>query len=499
MKRYISSVAICSVLLALFSSCTAEDSPSATTSSWHSGVKTDWSVLTPYQPPEEMYTRLSEEALPELVPRADYGPLLPYVGARIEGYGDDNLYGFITLDGMIVTDASYPLISLSEHGEKPVYRLIKSPDNDPEHSYHRPDTYGVCAYDGSWTTACSYAGVLCLDDVIILVRDRKTTDADVIDYGGKYLYSLKAQPYFDQLLPGLFDELLYSYKDGLLTVPLDDWSTILIDERTGARVDTGYTYTGSFSEGLAPVTNDSDKTGPFGYIDRRLDLVIEPRFYEPGGFYGGKAVVRDENGNYLIIDKTGAALFRTKDTIQHLWSGIYLVSGDGGKRWLDRDLNELPLTPGFDGEVNTLDGWYSYHAGGETILSDLKTAYTLPGVLRIISVKDGFAEYRSETNRNGIMKLDGTIIFEAKDEFTNTQTVATKNNAVFFAVNRAVDTARTYKLLNAEGGTLMEGRGSIRYDTRTGLFQISADDFFGYCDETGRFTFKISLLPWLPD
>ena len=66
------------------------------------------------------------------------------------------------------------------------------------------------------------------------------------------------------------------------------------------------------------MTDSSDGTGPFGYIDRDLKLVIEPRYYEPGGFYNGRAVVRDENGDWLIIDKTGTELFRTAGMIQQM-------------------------------------------------------------------------------------------------------------------------------------------------------------------------------------
>jgi hypothetical protein len=43
-------------------------------------VRTDYAHLTPYEPVKEVYTRLSEEFMPELIPSDDYGPLLPYAG-----------------------------------------------------------------------------------------------------------------------------------------------------------------------------------------------------------------------------------------------------------------------------------------------------------------------------------------------------------------------------------------------------------------------------------
>ncbi|SHI02409.1 WG containing repeat-containing protein [Sporobacter termitidis DSM 10068] len=499
MKRYVCLTAAVAITLALSSSCAGENAPAPAATDWKSGVRTDWSQLTAYKAPEEIYSRLSAERMPELVPSGDYGPLLPYIGERTYGYDDGNLFGFVTMDGKIVTDAAYPLIGLADQGPKPVYRLIKSPGGDTEDGWRRADTYGVCAYDGSWATAYIYQGVLCLDEVILLVRDRKTNDADVLDYDGQHLYSLKDTAYFDRLLPGMFEEFFYGYGDGLLTVPLADGASGMIDERSGALVDTGFAQTGWFSEGLAPVSSGDDGTGPFGYIDRSFKVVIEPRFYEPQEFLDGKAVVRDKDGDYLIIDRTGAELLRAKGPVTRYGAGVFLVADGNGERWLDGDLKALALRPGFSGEVHALDSWYWYNDAEETILSDGRHEYALPGAVRVISVTGAFVEYRSSDNCDGVMTLDGTDIVKADDRYTGIWTVETKSGDIFFATNRSDNYSREYALLDTEGRTVTKGRGSIWYDGRAGLFQISADDFFGYCDGTGRFVFRISLMKWMPD
>ena len=498
MKRYIGLFAAGAMLLAMASSCSAEETPPAA-SDWHSGIKTDWSQLTPYEPPEDIYSRLSEAPLSELVPSPDYGPLLPYIGERLYCYNEGSLFGFVTADGAIVTDAVYPLISLWEGGEKPVYRLIKYPGRDMGSGWERADTYGVCADDGSWVTACVYRGVICLDSVIILVRDRKTNDADVIDYSGKPLYTLRDQDYFSQLLPELLAEFFYSFGDGLVTFPLSDGSTMILDQRTGACVDTGFAYVGPFSEGLAPATDKRDGTGLYGYVDRSFSVVIAPRYDEPGDFWGGRAVVRDVSGAYLIIDKTGAALFRSKGLIKRYAVGLFHAADESGGRWLDGNLNELSFRPGFSGELTAQDGWYCYACDGQTILSDDGREYVLPGAVRVSSVTGGYVVYRSMDGGDGVMRLDGTEVVKAGDQYTSIRAVTVKNGGIFFTFSHSVDTSRQYKLLNGEGAAVLEGRGRITYDARTGLFQVADDEFFGYCDETGRFVFRLSLMEWLPD
>lgn len=502
MKRYVCPIAVIAVMLAILSSCAAGAGPVSAAPGLDSGVKTDWSKLAPYAPPEEVYTRLSEGPMPEPAPSVGYGLLLPYVGARVDVsggyYGDGNRYGFVTTDGAIVTDPSYLMIDLADNGQKPVYRLVKAPENDTEKGWHRADTYGVCAHDGSWATPCIYRGVLCLDSVILLIRDGRTNDADAIDYDGRFLYRVKDMPYFNRLLPGMFEEFLFSFGDGFLTIPLDDGSTILIDQRTGQRADTGFAYTGAFSEGLAPVSEKNDGTSPFGYIDRSFNLVIEPRFFRPGSFMDGKAVVCDENGDFLIIDQKGAELFRAGDEIMRPGPGLFLVNGENEKRWLGADLQELAFRPGFEGKVTAPDGWYSYHAGGSTILSDYENEYVYQGLLRIVAVTGGFVEFEDESHCGGVMRLDGTVIFKTDNRETRIRPIEAKSG-LFFAVNRPDAITPSYALYDSEGRAVLEGRGAIRYDALSGLYQISAPDFFGWCDASGNFVFKISLLQFQPD
>ena len=500
MKRHIGLLAALALLAGTASACAAEAPPTEPAASeWQPEVKTDWSQLTAYEAPEELYTRLSEERMPELIPSGDYGPLLPYIGERVYGYDAGSRYGFVTRGGILVTDPEYLLIDLVERGEKPVYRFIKTPEYTGESGWGRADTYGVCACDGSWSTACIYEGAHCLDEVILLVRERKTNDADVIDYDGNTLYSLRDMPYFSALLPGLFEEYFYAWKDGLLNLPQAEGAPILVDQRTGALIDTGFGYTGLFSEGMAVVSDAPDGTGPYGYIDESYDLIIEQRYYEPGEFWDGMAVVREASGDFLIIDRTGAELVRAPGAIRRLGVGLFGVAGENGTRWLDGDLKELNFRPGFDGEVGALDGWYWYHAAGETILSDYKNEYVLPGIVRVVSVTGAYVEYRDGDNRNAVLRLDGTVIVPPEDRYTSIGIVETGSGGSLIMVNHPTDTSCTFELLDGEGRVIMDGAGRITYNRPADLFQISADAFFGCCDGEGRFVLRLSLLEWLPD
>ena len=146
----------------------------------------------------EVYTRFSKYAMPDLVPSAKYGPLLPYVGEHFyvnSIWPSFASYGFVTAGGMLVTDAVFAYSSRHDQfgpdGKtvvKSVYRITKVIQGKS----HRPELISaVCAHDGSWISQFEYTNVLFCDEVMLLFRDGKTTDFDAADYDGNILYSSK--------------------------------------------------------------------------------------------------------------------------------------------------------------------------------------------------------------------------------------------------------------------------------------------------------------------
>ena len=95
------------------------------------------------------------------------------------------------------------------------------------------------------------------------------------------------------------------FREGLAAVSktVDNWLKYGFIDKTGKEViPFKYRTAYSFSEGLAPVSED-DKT--FGYIDKSEKVVIPFKFKKAYPFENGKARVQDENGNWRKIDKTG--------------------------------------------------------------------------------------------------------------------------------------------------------------------------------------------------
>jgi len=70
----------------------------------------------------------------------------------------------------------------------------------------------------------------------------------------------------------------------------------------------------SFSEGLAAVRIGDNRTGRWGYIDKKGEMAIEPRFGRPiDSFTRGLALVRVRHGAWAkegYIDKTGKYVWK---------------------------------------------------------------------------------------------------------------------------------------------------------------------------------------------
>lgn len=126
-----------------------------------SPVYTDWSRLTPYIPPEPVYSRFTPYSGSDpLQARDDYGPLIPYVGVNIdtESYmGSLPLLGLVTTQGRLVTDPVYADAHMVKGGDGRgrfliLYRgnLLGMEEDEwgnyPQGSF----TYTVLAPDGSW-------------------------------------------------------------------------------------------------------------------------------------------------------------------------------------------------------------------------------------------------------------------------------------------------------------------------------------------------------------
>lgn len=168
MKRWVFPLALCLLLCSCGSpGQTPGESEPAPAESGGIAVRTDWSKLGQRaEPPEPIGSRWYADYTGELIPRKDYGPLLPYVGLRLmDDWPAANgcLYGLMTQDGVVVTDPVYSAVYRpsgydgADFYSLPVLLLEQGDEHaDPESG--NPLACAAAALDGSWCTPFDYCG-----------------------------------------------------------------------------------------------------------------------------------------------------------------------------------------------------------------------------------------------------------------------------------------------------------------------------------------------------
>lgn len=140
-------------------------------------VYTDWSKLEERETlPELIASRRYEEYTGQLIPRADYGPLIPYAGQRLmDDWPAETgcLYGLMTADGTVVTDPVYSGVEapagFGADGRAYVHPLLilagwdAAGEEDGD-----PTAYAVAARDGSRCTPLAYRAVIYGEELLLL-------------------------------------------------------------------------------------------------------------------------------------------------------------------------------------------------------------------------------------------------------------------------------------------------------------------------------------------
>lgn len=128
----------------------------------------------------------------------------------------------------------------------------------------------------------------------VIVTEKSTDKKGVIDYKGDLII-----PY-DYGSLELFNDSLFivcnSEKYGII----DNKGNILLPIIYHANV--GYFFVMEFHDGMGVIKDMDDRCG---YIDTNFEFVIPCKYSEASRFYNGLAVVKDENGKYKFINKTG--------------------------------------------------------------------------------------------------------------------------------------------------------------------------------------------------
>lgn len=483
--------------------------PSPAATEWNSGVKTDYTYLTPYEPPAEKYTRLKDGALPDLIPSGSYGTLLPYVGETMhsnDGYSVIRKYGLVTESGMIVTDPVYTWISQGSYynystytsEDIPVYDLVRLSEPIDRERPWESERHAACALDGSWVTPFDYTGIFCTDRMIMLVRDYEKNDIDVMDFRGKLLYNTKSLDFYGDILESSAYAFISGYGEGLIALPLKDGRTAVIkalNGKTEAYLD--YAQCNAFSEGYAAVLKDN----LYGFIDRRFNLVIPPQFSLTDTFYNGKCVVEYPGNGYAVIDAGGNVLLKNDNYIARWDTNIYGVyDASGNVTYYDEDLKRLA---GGSSSVSPISGgWLVFPEQDGVTIKKGGEEHTYRDISGIVGIKGNLVTFYESSEaywREGLMTLDGDVIIPPT-EGLGVSVVGNEETGRVYAVANTYDLGGRHAVYDSEGKILFSGRGYAVYMPQFGLFQIHDDFSFSYKDpDDGSDVFRLSLLEYLPD
>ena len=528
-----------------------------------SSTGTNYSDMAPYEPPSIINTQLSSGSMPELVPSGNYGMLMPYAGAVVKTeYGGIQVtrYGFVTMYGMIVTDAVYDSIERAYDNRAndpkplPAYQLAL---NRPHIGYNMTDEkrYAACALDGSWITPFDYVNIVFSENIITLQRYYNTYDIDVYDYNGRFIYNMAECWWIVNLDPAQLYELMYNVdSEGYIRVHLRDGTVAFINMLTGSYIKTEYYNAEGFTDGLAMVLTLDYASGQmrWGYINTAFELVIQPRYEYANPFLNGYAVVMAYDNTQYVINRQGEILLSVSDGwIDQYYdgSGITVYDYNTGKnKFYTSDLFMIPTYSKFGDlafiyHIYSSDGgWYigdcyeevryTENGGvicegyiGKVLFSDSEE-YLFTDVLYISQVEGDYVVYTREVARKddtansgwdislisqynieyhtGIMTLDGVeIIPPEKNARINIVTDDTAAKAIIVNTNMyqyysgSLESAARFKLISIDGYIITSGAGVMSYDEASGLYYVLREDACGYLDPYGNVIFSIPIMTYM--
>ena len=237
-------------ILLLLSGCSAQTEPPADEQDAGLTVSTDWSKLDkPDKSLPPIGSRWYDEYTGKLIPRDDYGPLVPYAGLRLMADWPaitGCLYGLMTTDGVVVTDAVYSRVSSPSYnvgGRQVVHPLLALYTRTPPDEVYIDgrDSWAVAARDGSWCTEFCYRGMRAGKDGLLLFEDDRITHMSPT---GEILYTwTMAEMELTQWeLDSIYDGL--EWGEGYFGSWFGDYFTLGVTDETNEEVSVLHLPTG---------------------------------------------------------------------------------------------------------------------------------------------------------------------------------------------------------------------------------------------------------------
>ena len=503
-------------------------------------VQVDFGILTPFVPQHTLHTRLNEGAIPKLIPANDYGTLLPYSSAVMldDGSLEATKFGFVTIDGLIVTDLIYDGIERAEYVHNwyvgnandmlPAYKLfLLNLDPETPWDFYNNRKMAACALDGSWITGFDYIDIVFTRDVILLYRDELTFDIDVIDYSGKRLFNMldlswareaRADPLTGRLIEIIDDRYAH--------IRIRTNTYAFLDLLTGSIRSTRFIGADPFIDGYAPVGVGIPNTYfvIWGLINENFDVVIQPRYYNLPFFKYGQAIVQRRDESQYVINVKGEVLFNVPDNywIDHSNEGptfiLYSKYGsDPYPTFLTSDFKEIIPPEGvMKSEFNLRylnNGWYTTGTESGSHLYREDEMFYFPGVEYIEFFDGSILLYGTSqedadgyTYISGVMTIDGEEIISPEPDtiiipvIQNGAAIAfIIRNESTFSFPEADQNPNTFKLVDTDGSTKIQGRGMLTYHNALGLYSIQGENHYSWLDKDAKPIISIPLMSSLFD
>lgn len=401
-----------------------------------SGVFTNWSHLTEYAPPENLYSRLQAGPMEKLAPSKDHGRLLPFEGESVYSAGEyawqvGSKYGLVTMDGCIVLDPVcsniYRLSNYDYAGNTTTYYdmlVLEKTVYDPETAYDEwnrgyTTVYALAALDGSWVTDFAFSSIYGSAAGAICCRDYEENLAVCYGEDGGVVFDTADWPLREQMENYTLYSLMY-YAEGYAPVQLKDGSWVFVDLQGGTldaadgeRLDWAY----GFSCGVAAVEVD----GLMGYIDKAGQWAVEPQYRYVNNFSHDRAIVTTPEGTCYAIDPTGRRLYEFPGDamLEPTEDGgyCYYVYIDNESKYYDENF-ELVTIGGQPAKHNYGAGFFAMRDDGITVMADGRELF-IPGADGVTRCGDLFIaiEYdeTSYTYRGLLLDKDGNILLEAEN------------------------------------------------------------------------------------
>ena len=336
-------------------------------------VQTDWSVLEGDEElPPAVVNRWYDRYTDHLIPRDDYGTLLPFAGARVilqplEGEIPDpdyiassSLYGLMTQEGTVVMDpvctAVYRVPYTSDTGESASLPVLALEKGDGERGAPGSGSLlALAAADGSWCTDFVYWGCAASPTAILA--------------GGETGLELLAPRTGEAVKEWSWNQLGLESGDGVPWFTGDAYSTV---QWTGDRFFLGcFGENGDTARFLDPMTGEVTTSSARDWYDS-----LDQRYQDaPQTWWDAKA---NGDGTYTLSmgeeTHTISAPLDMGDNLPYVSGGDRVIFEDGHGAFAVTDLEGTTILPRREGTLAVLQNdweggraWLAVRLEGEEL------------------------------------------------------------------------------------------------------------------------------------